>query len=79
MSSAQLGELLSAYLDGELRDGELEIVVSHLNDCLECIAEFHDLKEARAAVRMMPMLQVPDRSCRPPTTGLSCQLSSMAS
>lgn len=56
-----VGELLSAYLDGELRAGELELVVTHLNDCLECIAEFHDLKEARAAVRMMPMLQVPDR------------------
>lgn len=56
-----IGELLSAYLDGELREGELELVVAHLNDCLECIAEFHDLKEARAAVRMMPMLQVPDR------------------
>lgn len=55
------GELLSAYLDGELRPGELDVVVAHLNDCLECIAEFHDLKEARAAVRMMPMLQVPDR------------------
>jgi len=59
------GELLSAYLDGELRDGELEIVVSHLNDCLECIAEFHDLKEARAAVRMLPMLQVPDKVMPP--------------
>jgi len=56
-----VGELLSAYLDGELRAGELDLVVSHLSDCLECIAEFHDLKEARAAVRMMPMLQVPDR------------------
>ena len=58
--SCTIGELLSAYLDGELRDGELDLVVEHLADCLECIAEFHDLKEARAAVRMMPMLQVPD-------------------
>jgi len=55
-----VGELLSAYLDGELREGELDLVVTHLADCLECIAEFHDLKEARTAVRMMPMLQVPD-------------------
>ncbi len=57
-----VGELLSAYLDGELRAGELEVVVEHLADCLECVAEFHDLKEARAAVRMMPMLQVPDKA-----------------
>ncbi len=60
-SACDIGELMSAYLDGELRDGELDQVVSHLTDCLECIAEFHDLKEARTAVRMLPMLQVPDR------------------
>ena len=59
--SCDVGELLSAYLDGELRNNELDVVVEHLSDCLPCIAEFHDLKEARAAVRMMPMLQVPDR------------------
>ncbi len=60
-SACDIGELMSAYLDGELRDGELDRVVAHLADCLECIAEFHDLKEARTAVRMLPMLQVPDR------------------
>jgi anti-sigma factor RsiW len=60
-SSCDIGELMSAYLDGELRDGELGQVVSHLTDCLACIAEFHDLKEARTAVRMLPILQVPDR------------------
>lgn len=60
-STCDIGELMSAYLDGELRDGELERVVSHLADCLDCIAEFHDLKEARTAVRMLPILQVPDR------------------
>lgn len=52
---------MSAYLDGELREGELDQVVAHLSDCLSCIAEFHDLKEARTAVRMLPILQVPDR------------------
>lgn len=60
-STCDVGELLSAYLDGELREGELELVVAHLGDCLECVGEFHDLKEARAAVRMLPILQVPDR------------------
>lgn len=60
-SACDIGELMSAYLDGELRDGELEQVVVHLTDCLDCIAEFHDLKEARTAVRMLPILQVPDR------------------
>ena len=60
-SACDIGELMSAYLDGELRDGELEQVVAHLTDCLPCIAEFHDLKEARTAVRMLPILQVPYR------------------
>jgi anti-sigma factor RsiW len=60
-SACDIGELMSAYLDGELRDGELDQVVAHLTDCLGCIAEFHDLKEARTAVRMLPILQVPDR------------------
>jgi anti-sigma factor RsiW len=60
-SACDIGELMSAYLDGELRDGELDRVVTHLADCLDCIAEFHDLKEARTAVRMLPILQVPDR------------------
>jgi len=60
-SACDIGELMSAYLDGELRDGELDRVVAHLADCLDCIAEFHDLKEARTAVRMLPILQVPDR------------------
>lgn len=60
-AACDIGELMSAYLDGELREGELDQVVAHLTDCLNCIAEFHELKEARAAVRMLPMLQVPDR------------------
>jgi len=60
-SACNIGELMSAYLDGELRAGELDQVVAHLTDCLDCIAEFHDLKEARTAVRMLPILQVPDR------------------
>lgn len=54
-------ELVSAYLDGELRIGELDVVVTHLVDCAECIREFHQLKEIRAAVRTLPRLELPDR------------------
>ena len=59
-----IDELLSAYLDGELRPGELEVVARHLDGCERCIAEFRELKEARTAVRLIPMLQVPDRVIR---------------
>ena len=54
-------ELVSAYLDGQLRQGELDIVVEHLADCVECIAEFHSLKEIRAALRTLPYLEIPER------------------
>lgn len=57
-----IGELLSAYLDGELRPGEIDVVVSHLEGCEDCVAEFRSLKEARTALRLVPMLQVPDRA-----------------
>ena len=54
-------ELVSAYLDGQLYPGELDTVVEHLNDCAECIAEFHALREVRAAVRTLPVLEIPER------------------
>lgn len=57
-----VGELLSAYLDAELTNDELEAVVSHLDTCLDCIAEFHELREARTMLRTMPRLEVPDRA-----------------
>lgn len=55
------GELLTAYLDGELVSGELELVVDHLSGCESCIAEFHELKETRAWLRTLPVLEVPLR------------------
>ncbi len=54
-------DLLSAYLDGELRPGELDEVVAHLTDCLDCVAEFHRIKEMRAALRTLPELEMPER------------------
>ena len=62
--TCDIGELLSAYLDGELRPGELEVVAEHLDGCEPCVAEFRQLKEARTAIRLVPMLQVPDRVIR---------------
>ena len=55
-----INELLSAYLDGELQGDELERVVEHIDDCAKCIHEFHQLKEARTALRLMPMLEAPE-------------------
>jgi anti-sigma factor RsiW len=59
--SCQTAELVSAYLDGQLQSGELGIVVEHLGECLDCIAEFHQVKGIRAALRALPYLEMPDR------------------
>ena len=53
--------LISAYLDGQLQPGELDLVVDHLGECADCIAEVHELKEIRAALRTLPFLEIPDR------------------
>jgi anti-sigma factor RsiW len=51
--------LLSAYLDGELSEKELARLVEHLESCAECVREFHEVKEARAALRTLPLLELP--------------------
>lgn len=54
-------ELFSAYLDGELAPGELDIVVNHLSQCGDCIASFHELKAVRSAMRTLAWFEVPER------------------
>lgn len=53
------GELLSAYLDGELTRSEESTVVAHLEECAGCRMELADLHTARAMVRALPILDVP--------------------
>ena len=53
--SCETAELVSAYLDGQLQPGELDLVVRHLGECVDCITEFHQLKEVRAALRTADM------------------------
>ena len=53
------GVLLSAYLDGELTSAERELVTAHIPDCVPCQNELADLHHARAALRALPMLEVP--------------------
>lgn len=51
--------LLSAYLDGALLPGELDVVVGHLESCPACLRQFHDLKATRAMLRTMPLVEPP--------------------
>ncbi len=53
-------ELLSAMLDGELTETETQRVSDHLAVCGHCKNELEDLSGARAAVRSLPMLDVPE-------------------
>lgn len=52
-------ELISAYLDGELGDSERSGLVAHLASCGRCSAELEGLQRVRAAVRSLPVLELP--------------------
>lgn len=51
--------LLSSYLDGELRDDELQEVVRVLESDLDAVAEFRRLQAVRRSVRTLPLLALP--------------------
>ncbi|HEU4320989.1 MAG TPA: zf-HC2 domain-containing protein [Acidimicrobiia bacterium] len=52
-------ELISAYLDGELTDGELVSLMDHLGSCGRCSAELEQMQRVRSAVRSLPVLDMP--------------------
>ncbi len=52
-------ELISAYLDGELGEGELDQLLAHLSGCGRCSLELEDVAAVRAAVRSLPVLELP--------------------
>ncbi len=54
-----LGDLASAYLDGEVTPIESERVRRHLDSCEACVREIGDLHTARSALRGLPTLEVP--------------------
>lgn len=53
-------ELISAHLDGELHGRELAQLVDHLAGCGRCSAEMEELQRVRAAVRSLPVLELPE-------------------
>ncbi len=61
-------ERLSAYLDGEMSEGERVALEHHLPTCEQCQGALDDLREVRALLRAMPM-PAPPRSFAIPTTG----------
>ncbi|MGA7272377.1 MAG: zf-HC2 domain-containing protein [Acidimicrobiia bacterium] len=51
--------LLSAYLDGETTPAESRRLRSHMADCAYCRRQLYQINEMRAAVRSLPMLEMP--------------------
>ncbi len=57
--SGHPGDLLSAWLDGELVPAEAAAVASHVEVCAACAAERDEVDAGRAAVRRLPSLEPP--------------------
>lgn len=55
-----VGELASAYLDGETTPQEASRLVVHLADCGVCQREMADLHAARSVLRSLPVLELPE-------------------
>ncbi|HEY4606515.1 MAG TPA: zf-HC2 domain-containing protein [Acidimicrobiia bacterium] len=53
------GELISAYLDGELTRAEIQQLFSHVGGCGRCASELEAMQRVRAAVRSLPLLELP--------------------
>ena len=57
--SGHPGDLLSAWLDGELEPPEAATVASHVEVCSACAAERDEVEAGRTAVRGLPSLEAP--------------------
>ncbi len=54
-----LGDLLSAYLDGETTPAESAQVVEHLQRCRPCRSELDEIHQARSTIRALTLLEPP--------------------
>lgn len=63
--TAHPGDLLSAWLDGELGTDEGAAVAAHVDGCPACGAERDEVQASRAALRRLPVLEPPPGVLRP--------------
>ena len=52
-------ELLGAYIDGELRGGQLRKVETHLEECQSCLEEYYTLQALSARLHAAPLPEFP--------------------
>lgn len=60
MKHEEIKKLITAYLEGELRDEEKKLAESHLSSCEECQKEFEDLNQLEEVLNKMK-LQKPSK------------------
>ena len=53
------GDLLSAFLDAELAEGDRAEVQAHLEDCAPCRSELEAVREGRQLLQGLPALSPP--------------------
>ena len=61
-TSRHLGDVVSAYLDGELAGAERHHAEAHLAGCDRCRDQLTDMMFVRARLRALPMLELPAES-----------------
>lgn len=59
MECARTEDILSAYLDGDLPEGEREEVAEHLRQCPRCAEEERALRETVSLLRTLPVEKAP--------------------
>jgi len=53
-------ERIEAHLDGELPDGEMNGLETHLRECASCAGELQMAERVRGSLRMLPLQSCPD-------------------
>lgn len=58
-SCSEVGQLLSAYMDGQLEKSQQDYVSSHLKECAACQEEWRQLRKAVDFLHQLPDLPLP--------------------
>ncbi|WP_319586126.1 zf-HC2 domain-containing protein [uncultured Desulfobulbus sp.] len=59
MSCHEIEILFSAYIDGELRDSDTQIIKSHIGNCAECAKKIKEIQQVSLIASTMPEVDTP--------------------
>lgn len=60
MTCAQVKSLLSSYLDGAVTGKQMHALGQHLNECVECRLQYHELRQTQTLLSRVGRARVPD-------------------